>query len=278
MIFCNSCNIYRDFNEYSISNLYQQNQQYTQKRQQQQQRLVPQTTQTQPQLPRLEHQSPVKRTRNNNNSNNLRYRIPQHRNNENKNKNNRNLILHENINKNNTNNSRKRSFCNISAESNNEISLSQSSTHKETTQKEKDNTSIEPPPHKRQKIMKHSNINNNGNNMMHGMNINNNMSFMVQDTKMRIISNLRHFNTMSDEELHSKICTMRNKMNRTINSLQNQCSETLDLMEVAHQRYLYSKQEHKQQRDRANHYQSKVESLQKKLIENHNMLFKMFEQ
>ena len=120
------------------------------------------------------------------------------------------------------------------------------------------------PPNKRQKVTSHSSSSSN-------------KYHFISDSKMRI-QNVRSYTTMSDEELGRKISTMRNKMNRTITQLTKECNEALDLMEVANERYLYMKQQQQQERDRANHFQEKVENLQKKMIENHNMLFKMFEQ
>ena len=130
------------------------------------------------------------------------------------------------------------------------------------------------PPTKRQKTTPPNN-----NNIML-MNQSTISSYTIQETKMRISAtrNIRHFNTMSDEELNRKISMMKNKVNRTLSLLQAQSNETMDLMEVANERYLYTKQQLKQERERANHFQAKNENLQKKLIENHNMLFKIFEQ
>ena len=67
-------------------------------------------------------------------------------------------------------------------------------------------------------------------------------------------------------------------MSRTLSLLQNHSREAVDLMEVANERYLYSKQQAKHESERANHFQGRVDNLQKKLIENHNSLFKMFDE
>jgi len=106
----------------------------------------------------------------------------------------------------------------------------------------------------------------------------NTMSFIMQDTKISISNIKRHFNTISDEELCRQVASIKTKMNRTISLLKKQSAEAMDLMEVANARYLYTKQQLKEERERANHFQGKVDNLQKKLIENHNMLFKMFDE
>ena len=102
-------------------------------------------------------------------------------------------------------------------------------------------------------------------------------SYMIQDTKMRI-SNIGHINIISDDELGRKISEMKNKMNSSLVLLQTQSNEAMDLMETANERYKYAKEQLRNERERANHFQGKGENLQKKLIENHNMLFEMFEQ
>ena len=101
--------------------------------------------------------------------------------------------------------------------------------------------------------------------------------YMQDETKFRITNHVRHFHTMSDDELSRKISEVKNKMKRTLSLLNKQTQESEQLMSVANDRYLYTKQQFKEQSARANDYQEKVDNLQKKLIENHDMLFKMFD-
>merc|ERR1711897_114412 len=105
-------------------------------------------------------------------------------------------------------NQRKRTFASMD-----NVTLSQ---EKEKETDERLNISQQP-PNKRQKVSPspHSGSGNK-------------YHFTMSDNKLRL-QNVRSFNTMSDEELGRKIATMRNKMNRTMTQLTNQCSESLDL-------------------------------------------------
>merc|ERR1712228_317372 len=160
-------------------------------------------------------------------------------------------------------NNRKRTYSNID-------SMSQ---EKEKEIDRRMNMEQQQSPNKRQKVSSHINSNNSGYQQER---------VPVFKYKQEILSSIqqnqsRGFQTMSDEELGRKINTMRNKMNRTMQTLTSQCNEALDLMEVANERYKYMKQQQQQERDRANQFQGKVENLQKAMIANHNLLFKMFE-
>eukprot|EP01083_Nonionella_stella_P304308 1056841_1 len=115
----------------------------------------------------------------------------------------------------------------------------------------------------------------------------NHLSFMMQESggsssSSKLLSttrmnNLQHLSRMSDEELCRKISEMRHKNNQILAQLQSQMNETSDLMEIANERYLYTKQQYEKERERANRAQTKNQNLQKQLIQNHQMLFKMFE-
>ncbi len=70
----------------------------------------------------------------------------------------------------------------------------------------------------------------------------------------------------------------RRKLNETFRQLQSQINETLDITERANERYLEAKKEEKQQRQRANVFQTKNEDLHQKLKQNHTVLLKMFDE
>merc|ERR1712096_206730 len=86
-----------------------------------------------------------------------------------------------------------------------------------------------------------------------------------------------HGGTMSDDELGRSISEIRTKMNETIKRLQSQTADALNLMEIANKRYMYAKQQHEDERQRAEYLQNKVDKIQARFIEDHNIVNKMFD-
>lgn len=152
-------------------------------------------------------------------------------------------------------NSKKRKFVNIS----------QNSSHNEEIEKHNNNphSLLQHHPHKRQKITTPT---------LHQQH-----KFTLQDTKMRINRNIRHFNTMSDDELCRQISEMKNNMHRSVSSVQKQSKQAMDLIQITNERYLSTKQQLTIETQRANHFQMKFESLSKQMIQHQNALFKIME-